>query len=352
MTFPLPTNGRGDILFVWYADDKPCSVITTESEYDFAWCNRDNELLFHDAGGGLHPGATIDVNPHHTFWAADCVDVRIVGDWDHDTDVYRVNVAATPDECARHNVTRVATLSDPFDDATEAYYGIEYCSICQDSFDRDSMCSHLFDGSNGIAGPGSDEGIKHLKPSFLRFCAIASITRRLRHGLVPFAIDIRSMHALGGLGSSIVNMRIDGTLIGDIAEKFRGCDDELSDAASLLFALDEKTTDANALVKQWLDDAVDMQDKRRESYERCYVVTDDDRYATSEAYAIDKYHKYLDGDAVTGTVFATRLQRHASRMSWKEASSLAKQLNGNRYRKNYFVRYLLPKKMRSMSGGL
>lgn len=351
---PIPTDDHGDILYVDFIDGKPCSVLTTESGYDFDWCKRDKELLYHASGGGIRPGKEHTItqwcdNKGKSFWAADCLRLRIRTDWDHDAKSYRVDEEATPEALAKHGLKRRARIKNPFRNANEAYYGIDYCSVCDDHFDRDSTCHHIWDGPNGQTGPGGDDGIAGLKDCFLRFCAIAGITRRLRKGLVPFAIRTSQLHAVGGLGPSFVDLYVCGKDLGDIARKFDRHDvDGLSDAASLLFSLDEKTTSANALVRQWLDEAVAAQDKRRASYERCYVVTDDDQYACEETLAEDKWHRYLDQQwtedgTPTGTVFGTRNQRHASRMSWKEASALAKRLNGDRFRKDYFVRHLRPR---------
>lgn len=346
---PIPTDGYGDILYVEFIDGKPHSVVTTKGTYDFDWCERDQDLLYHKSGSGHRSRYSQDLSEWcdpegKSFWAADCVELRIKREWDRDAQKYQVDEIATPELLAKYKLVRLDSIEDPFDDATEAYGGIEYCSICQDKFPDDSTCRHVWWGDEGQTGPGSDEGIKHLKDVFLRFCAIAGITRRLRKGLVPFGLRTDSLHALGGFGPSFVNLYVNDKHLGDIGEKFNQYDSTLSDAASLLFAMDAKTTEANELVKQWLDEAVAIQDKRRASYERSYVVTDDYRYATEEKYATDRYHKYLDqewvGDDVTGTVFATDKQKHASRMSWGEASKLAKQLNGEGFRKDYFVRHL------------
>lgn len=323
---PIPTDGHGDVLYVEFIDGKPHSVVTTESTYDFNWCERDQDLLYYDSGGGGYPGYSQDV-PHwcdpegKSFWAADCVELRIKREWDHDARKYQVDENATPELLAKYQLVRLEAIDDPFEDAIETEGGIRYCSVCDDHFPDDSTCNHVWWGDGGWTGPGSDDGIGEMKEMFLRFCAIAGITRRLRKGLVPFGLQTSSRHALGGLGPSFVNLYVNDKHLGDIGEKFNQYDSSLSDAAALLFSLDEKTTEANELVKQWLDEAVAIQDKRRASYERSYVVTDGYRYATEEDFATDK-------------------QQYASRKSWEEASKLAKQLNGERFRKDYFVRYL------------
>lgn len=346
---PIKTDGHGDILYVDFIDGKPHAVLTTKTGYDFEYCRRDDEILFHDSGGGIRPGKIHDITEWcdyngKSFWAADCVKLRIRKDWDHAVKAYRVDEDATPEALAKHGLVRLYNIDNPFGDATEAYYGIEYCSICDDHFDHDSTCNHVWWGNDGTTGPGSDDGINDLKDTFLRFCAIAGITRRLPAGLVPFDIGTTQRHAVGGLGPSFVHLHVRGKWLGDIARKFdnQRDDDELSDAAQLLFAIDEKTTKTNALIKQWLHEAIDAQDKRRASYERSYVVADDYRYAADEECHADPWRKYIDGYD-SGSVFATKNQKHAARMSWREASKLAKQLNKISGRREFVVRYVRPR---------
>lgn len=340
---PISTKTHGEILYVDFIDGKPHSVLTTTSSFDFDWCKRDEELLFYDSGSGIRPDATQEIanwcsNEGKSFWAADSLRLRIRKDWNHDTRAYDIDEEATPEALARHGLVRLASIDDPFEDATEAYYGIDYCSICEDHFDHDNKCDHIWSGVCGeMVGPGSDDGIDHMKECFLRFCAITGITRRLRSGLVPFDIRIRISGSL--LGPSSFDLYVGKKHIGDIARRLHAEDDDLSDAASLLYSLDDRTVNANALIKAWLETAVFVQESRRASNELVYIVTDDYDYAANKRYDGER-RTYLDDTNGVGTVFATAKQVRATRMSWAEASALVKRLNGGRFRRWFFVRHL------------
>jgi hypothetical protein len=339
---PFPTRDHGDILYVEFIDERPHSVFTTEGGYDFSWCKRDNEVLFHDSGGGIGRNNRFELcQPNGlTFWVADCIDVRIKDAWDDVARKYTVDIPATEEELAKRGMTRVPVLgADLFDDAHECTRGIAYCSICDDHFDEDATCVHVWTGLDGVLlGPGSNddeckgEGCKDV---FVEFMAVAGIMRGYRKGLEPYTIRTSQRHALGGLGPSYVHVYRGKKDLGDIGGKFDQYDDRLQDGAQWLFCLGEDTPDAIARTAAWLDEAIAAQDKRRASYERTYVVTDGYRYATTKRKADRNDPKFTNAKT-----FATRRQPKAMRMSWREARKLATRLNHGHYEPEFFVRHL------------
>ncbi len=305
---PYPTTHHGDIVFVDYLDGKPSSVVTTEASYDFAEVRRG--MMFHDHGSGFHPNYPELMLPSgRSWWAADCVALTT---WDADAQSTRRATEAEILSCAPRRL--VDLPGDPFEDADEAESGICCCAICDEHFDRDSTCRHLFWGDDGLTGPGDTENGdspgEDCKDSFLALCRRAGIVRALAKGLDPFTWKHSEMHATGGLGPSYAWFKSAGKDIGNIARKLDQYDNgkvSLQAGAGWLMALDDKTTAANAMTLGWLEEEIAAQDVRRASGKPVYLVTD--------AYG---------QRVVNNNGEVTREPDDGLRLSWEEARARAK----------------------------
>ncbi len=311
---PYPTEHYGDIVFVEYIGGKPTNVVTTEHGYDFDEVG--GGMMFYDHGSGYHPrrpelSLSNWVDPTDTsWWAADCV---VLTFWDKTTKETR---PATQADLLAYASTRLTDLpSDPFENADESEAGICYCTLCEEHFDRDSTCNHLFWGEDGLTGPGDSECGQNNEPgedckdSFLALCRRAGIVRALAKGLNPFTWEHSELHATGGLGPSYVWFKSAGKNLGNIARKLGHGDGKVSlrAGAGWLMALDEKTTGANAMTLAWLEDEIASQNARRASGKPVYLVTD--------AYGQRVVNN--DGDV-------TREPDNGLRLSWEEARARAK----------------------------
>jgi len=320
---PFPTDGHGDIVYVEYIDDVPHSVVTTDDTFDFESVR--GRVMFHRSGSGWHrnhPDLMLPawIDPSDTsWWVAECVVLSV---WDADAQATR---PATAEEIAACGSLRLAELpSDPFDEADEAEAGFQHCGVCEDVYDRDDTCGHVFYGEHWWTGPGYTDGSgppgADCMESFLALCRRAGIVRALRHGLVPFAWKHSECHATGGLGPSFVWFTSDGKYLGNIAEKLHNDSDpdRFRSGAGWLMALDKKTLAANEQTKRWLDEEVARQDARRASGAVVYIVCGGyGAYVTDEAHS-----RWLDHDQHwTNDRHAVD---HARRMPWSEALRVAK----------------------------
>ena len=342
----------GDVVAIEYHQHGkrwlPHSIVTSAETYDADWSRRHGALLVHYSGSGHWIG---DDRPYMVsgycdpskvccrIWAAPFV---TFARYKKGPGLKHVPVG---DKALRKlGYERIAEpLGDPFKDCWKAEGHIVHCSICDDYMDEDSSCHHVFTAECGETdGPGSYSDDHGAKESFLRLCAVTGITRGLRRGLVPFRLSDSQRHAVGGLGPSFVDIYSAGKHLGDIARRCEGRQhidtDELRDGISWLFSLDKKTTKANALTKQWLDEEIAKQNARRTSGDAVYAVRSDYWYGE---YVTDEAHADFNADGVpedhSRHPYEAR-QKHgqwwthhagrdfARRMSWEEARKVRDQI--------------------------
>lgn len=239
----METRWYGTIRYAEFftVDMSPCSVETTKDTYDFVKSKRG--VLF-SSGGGDSPHLT----PGWKFWATPD---REVTTWDPELQQTR---PLTKEEDGTY---RMAELPfDPLEDAMEAEGGLGYCTICDDWMDRDDTCSHLFWGELGLTGPGYSEDVKpgsECKDSFLALVKVCRIAEDLERGLVPFRLRLDFTASMLGVESA--RLYVGDELIKDLMshlDHYEGGDVSLSDGASWLRSLDEKTLEANTMTLEWL----------------------------------------------------------------------------------------------------
>ena len=281
-------NDHGDVVFVEYRNRRPFAarVRTADGnveEYEFEFCKRDGRLYYREGGGPVGEPNVAALSRYHgdpsEFWAAD--DVRPVDD-----DGNAVLDASEVDGWVRLAKPR----GDPFEGAAES--DTEECNVCHDRLPSERLCEHLFWGVCGIAGAGRDapdvDDLDDIERTVRKLGCARALRRAIRSG------DVQSVaSALRGAGRN----RYGG-----------GFDDNSDEGVGLawLGTLDEKTTEANAVVLRRLEALVAEQRAKRASGERCYRVKVDrrapkfttERTSWAEAMAaaniVRRAHEYPD----------------------------------------------------------
>jgi hypothetical protein len=148
-------------VFVSHAPKHPnyCDV------FDFEYCNRDGDLLYHESGSG--GGAYINGWPgskrvHAKLWWNHEAGVELTtGGGDKVTDFRALGF-----EYLTHPIKLGTTEANPFT------YGLEgevlYCTKCKDHLPDDHLCEHIFwcDRCEEWGGAyGNKERCKHRKPT-------------------------------------------------------------------------------------------------------------------------------------------------------------------------------------------
>ncbi len=291
------TTERGAVVFIGYdTEGQPTGVVTRRdgklvewflkaSEGDGATYLEGDEEERED-NGRVQLGMYSNPVPTRAVWYADDITVLY---W-HQTPKegggfdYVERPAEGPDDLARMGWHRVAEPlgPDPFEDTEEVSEGsLDYCAVCDDYThgERDGRCLHTFwvDGV-GMCGPGCDDQVGRASVPD-GFKLVVRRTGCARHLLAELSALAFPSVAVSSpmIGRSSAHVEIGGRdfsdafeALHDLADGRRGADVRIG--AGWVRALDEKTTEANAVVVAWLREEVAAQDARRASGEAAYAV--------------------------------------------------------------------------------
>lgn len=183
-------------------------------------------------------------------------------------------------DLARLGMHRVDTpLSpDPFDGAEDLDgFSLDFCQFC--GFmraDYDNLCRHVFDGPDGMEGPGEDSYREpyEVPDGFKR------LVRRLgcaRHLLAHLAAGkFPALHTHGSmLGPASVSAEFAGKRFDDAFDRISSNpgdhEDDYQQGFLWMSSMDEHTTGFNGSVCAWLRKEVSAQDDRR-AWEVWYAV--------------------------------------------------------------------------------
>ncbi len=181
----------------------PHSVLSEGSTFDFDYCRRDDDVYYHCSGSGgtrvyCHPFTNPGI--HARMWVSpkyELVDSKS-------------NPITRKQALSLGYRVFTATPENPFDSASEAEGGTDYCIVCDDRMPGDNMCKHVHyeDGCGNTLGCGSPEvDFEQARKSLFRFLRI----------LKPETVDALGRNLASGKYSC---SRMDSLLGGNLTVTF------------------------------------------------------------------------------------------------------------------------------------